>query len=149
MEILSSGPYGPGVLNFYKAHQCLNEKMRKLLVDAFLHYCSSNNVCVTKSVCQSLSLEIKETFQGEIAVSWTFILSYNSIYLHLWIFIIRSITTQIGQMPHLWVGCTTNFTTGRIAFELPREVLDQIPRSKKGLKESSTNQTTNKTTFVL
>lgn len=68
-DILSSGPYGPGVLNHYKAHSSLNDKTRKLLVEAFLHYCAANGIAATKADCQSLSVQITSAFKGEIPVS--------------------------------------------------------------------------------
>lgn len=67
-DILSSGPYGPAVLSYYKTNRKLNDHMRKLLVDAFLYYCTTMKYSVTKSACQSLSIQIKNTFEGEIAV---------------------------------------------------------------------------------
>lgn len=68
-NILSSGPYGPGVLDYYKKNKKLNDKMRKLLVEAFLHYCILSGCAVTKSQCHSLAMEIKNKFEGEIVVS--------------------------------------------------------------------------------
>lgn len=67
-DILSSGPYGPGVLSHYEQHHTLNEKARKLLVDAFLHHCASTGISVSKAACKSLSMQIQRTFDGEIAV---------------------------------------------------------------------------------
>lgn len=66
-DILSSGPYGPGVLSHYEQHHSLNVKARKLLVDAFLHYCASTGISVSKAACKSLSMQIQHTFEGEIA----------------------------------------------------------------------------------
>lgn len=68
-DVLSSGPYGPGVLIYYKKNQKLSDQMRKMLVEAFLFYCSSTGFNVTKGSCQSLANEIKNTFKGEISVS--------------------------------------------------------------------------------
>lgn len=67
-DILSSGPYGPTVLSYYKTNRKLNDHMRKLLVEAFLYYCTTMKFSVTKSACQSLSIQIKTFFEGEIAV---------------------------------------------------------------------------------
>lgn len=68
-DILSYGPYGPGVLSHYEQHHSLNEKARKLLVDAFLHHCASAGISVSKAACKSLSMQIQNTFDGEIAVT--------------------------------------------------------------------------------
>lgn len=67
--ILSTGPYGPNVLSYYKTNHNLNDMTRKLLVEAFLYYCITTNISVTKAACKSLSIEIEKTFNGEIAVS--------------------------------------------------------------------------------
>lgn len=67
-DILSYGPYGPAVLSHYEQHHSLNEKARKLLVDAFLHHCASAGISVSKAACKSLSMQIQHTFEGEIAV---------------------------------------------------------------------------------
>lgn len=67
--ILSTGPYGPNVLSYYKINHNLNDMTRKLLVEAFLYYCITTNISVTKAACKSLSIEIAKTFNGEIAVS--------------------------------------------------------------------------------
>lgn len=68
-DILKVGPYGPGVVQHYKKYGCLNEKVRKLLLEACLFYCANNNLSATKSNCQSLAFQIRDTFQGELAVS--------------------------------------------------------------------------------
>lgn len=68
-EILRTGPYGPGVVSYYQKHGELNDRMRKLLVEAFLYYCTNNEVSVTKSACQDLSQQIVRAFKGEIMVS--------------------------------------------------------------------------------
>lgn len=67
-EILSNGPYGPGVLSHYNENNSLNDKARKLLVKAFLHHCVSTGSTVSKAACRSLSMQIQDTFKGEIAV---------------------------------------------------------------------------------
>lgn len=67
-DILSYGPYGPGVLSHYKEHKHLNEKTRRLLGEAFIHHCATTNATVSKSDCKSLSFQIQECFDGEIAV---------------------------------------------------------------------------------
>lgn len=67
-DILSSGPYGPGVIAHYKIHNSFDEKIRKLLVEAFLHHCITKDINITKAECKFLSTEIQNTFNGEIAV---------------------------------------------------------------------------------
>lgn len=57
-DILSEGPYGPGVLKHYSQNGSLNDRIRKLLVDAFLHYCATNNISPSKADCKSLSMQI-------------------------------------------------------------------------------------------
>lgn len=74
-DILKTEPYGPSVLSYYKQHGELNEHIRKLLVDAFLFYCTANKIVVTKSICESLAIQIVSAFNGEIIVR-----SYKSYY---------------------------------------------------------------------
>lgn len=69
-KILAYGPYGPGVLSHYKVHNSLDEKTRKLLVEAFLYYCIAMGVTVSKATCKSLALQIQDTFKGEVAVKF-------------------------------------------------------------------------------
>lgn len=67
-DILSYGPYGPGVLSHYKLHNGLNDRTRKLLVEAFLHHCASTGASVSKADCQSIAMQIVGAFKGEILV---------------------------------------------------------------------------------
>lgn len=67
-DILSNGPYGKVVLDYYKSHNSLNDRTRKVLLEAFLQHCISTGITVTKANCQLLSVQIRETFKGEIAV---------------------------------------------------------------------------------
>lgn len=67
-DILSDGPYGPGVVQHYKKYGSLNEKIQNLLLEAFLYYCINKNIAATKADCQSLAAQICETFKGEIPV---------------------------------------------------------------------------------
>lgn len=67
-KILQCAPYGPAVLAHYKLHNSLDDNTRKLLVEAFLHYCITVNIKPTKGSCQKLAKLIAETLNGEIAV---------------------------------------------------------------------------------
>lgn len=75
-NILSSEPYGPAVLSYYKEHRCLNDNIRKVLLEAFLHYCITTGCNVTKAACRSIANEIQEIFNGEVAVSITALFYY-------------------------------------------------------------------------
>lgn len=76
VDILSHGPYGPGVMTHYKQHHSLNDKARKLLVEAFLQYCITTGITVTKADCKSLACEIANNFKGEIAVIFEILSHY-------------------------------------------------------------------------
>lgn len=80
-DIISSGPYGPSLVSHYKATGKLNDKTRKLLVDAFLQYCSTTGHVVTKANCKSLSEQICATFDGEIPVNYN-VLTITSFNLY-------------------------------------------------------------------
>lgn len=67
-KILQCAPYGPAVLTYYKSHSSLDDKTRKLLVEASLHYCITVNIKPTMGSCQKLAKLIAETLNGEIAV---------------------------------------------------------------------------------
>lgn len=73
-NILLNGPYGQSILNHYQKHGSLNDKMRILLVDAFLQHCISNDIThVSKGECLQLANEIVSTFKNEIPVKYSYI----------------------------------------------------------------------------
>lgn len=148
-KILSSGPYGPGILDHYKKHQSLDDKMRKLLVDAFLHYCTSNNVYVTKSLCESLSIEIKNTFQGEISVSYL-IYYCKKLKLSKNIFSFRSITIQNETVHPHWGNSTISSIIGKATKEEHLKLrLEHLKNNVKEQIGSFKNRRLSRITFGL
>lgn len=74
--ILKCAPYGPAVLDFYKSHNKLDDNTRKLLVEAFLHYCITANIKPSKADCKKVAETIAKTLNGEIAVKIYMCLCY-------------------------------------------------------------------------
>lgn len=108
-DILRCGPYGPGVVTYY---QKLNDHIRKLLVEAFLYHCTTNEINVTKFTCQALSQQIVSAFKGEITVCKCK-MQYNiSIFIYS-LKHFRNIIMCIVLKEREWVNCTTSSTIGK------------------------------------
>lgn len=115
-DILTQGPYGPGVLAYYKDNDKLNDKARKLLVEAFLHHCLTYGISASKADCKSVASQIAHTFKGEITVKELFFITVymmclsslccpvNCIFIYVCIRIMRAFSLFSNTFELFWCG---------------------------------------------
>lgn len=67
-DIVDSTVEGASVAKYYTNHNCLNDGIRQLLVDAIVNFYYSRKLDLSTSVCADLTKQIILTFNGEEAV---------------------------------------------------------------------------------